>query len=197
MKSEVAAPAATLQLRFEVLDLHLVPEEAESINRSPQTVDIPALATAATGRGDTRVKYSLGGPVALGEKASFSVGQRVPFVRDSRVTKDGKVSPSISYEEVGCTLDLFPHRFQESDEGGFMVEFRVRVSELVLKSSVETAPDLAAPVFRKLSQEFTAHIRTGKDTYFWSLASGEQVRDRAGGMLVYVYRVRFDPQTED
>jgi len=192
-KAKHDEPGETLRLRFDVLELHLSPEEVNRLNASTEACDVAALVPAVIERGDGRVKYSLGGPVALSRAARMVVGHRVPFVRGTRVSDTGQTNTRIEYENVGCELKLTPHSPEKALTDAVVVSFRVEISALIPESTVEVGANVKTPLFSSLRHEFTARVPLGTDTYFWSLTGVDEAR--AIAPLVHVYRVRFDPTT--
>jgi hypothetical protein len=183
-----------LQMRFDVLELKLSQAEADQINKSVGVVDVAALAAEVIKRGDARVRYSLGGPVVVNEKASFIAGQRVPFVRSNTVTKNGESTSAIEYEKVGCVVNVTLRAPAESEDATLLASLKVEISDLLSESTVEISSGLRGPIFFERKQEFTARVALGRDEHMWDLANMVQLCDHPGNVLVHVYRLRFDPE---
>lgn len=109
------------------------------------------------------------------EEALITVGQEVPFIRDSRVTDNGDTINTIEYEDIGIILEVTP--FINSEK---MVEMYVlpEISSL----SAETVPiseTVNATVISKRSAETHVVVADGKTVVIGGMMedqSNESVR---------------------
>ncbi|GAH71199.1 unnamed protein product, partial [marine sediment metagenome] len=72
------------------------------------------------------------------QEAEINVGQRVPFIRDSRITEQGTTLNTLDYEDVGIILRVTPRinpdgsvRMEVSPEISSIADSTVQVSETV------------------------------------------------------------------
>ena len=89
--------------------------------------------------------------------ATINIGQRVPFVTDSRVTEGGAIFNTITYEPVGVILDVTPHI---SPDGFVRLEVRPEISSIA-DSSVQISEGLSAVIVNSRSAETTVTVQDG------------------------------------
>ncbi|MFC1601874.1 type II secretion system protein GspD [Candidatus Sumerlaeota bacterium] len=92
------------------------------------------------------------------EEATITVGQEVPFVRNSRITQDGQTINTVEYEEIGIILTVTPRITSQR-----MVE--LDVSSEISTLTGETVPisnTIDAPVFAIRSAETRVVVPSGK-----------------------------------
>ena len=83
------------------------------------------------------------------ELATITVGQEVPFVRNSRVTQDGQTINTVEYEDIGIILQVTPHILPDRT-----VEMVV-IPEIstITGETVPISDTIDAPVFAKRSAQ--------------------------------------------
>ncbi len=91
------------------------------------------------------------------QTAHINVGQRVPFVTNSRVTDAGSVFNTISYEDVGIMLDVVPHI---NPDGFVRLEVKPEISSIA-ESTVEISENLNAIVVNTRTAETTVTVQDG------------------------------------
>ncbi len=91
------------------------------------------------------------------QPASIEVGQRVPFVTNSRISDQGSVFNTISYENVGIILSLTP---RINDDGFVKLDVAPEISSLS-DSTVQISEGLNAPVFNSRSAQTTVSVQDG------------------------------------
>jgi general secretion pathway protein D len=93
------------------------------------------------------------------EEATISVGRRVPFVRNSRITQDGDVLNTIQYEDVGIILKVTPH----INQLGFVrMTVSPEVSQVAPKAeSVPISPGVEAAVFEENKANTSVVVKDG------------------------------------
>ena len=105
------------------------------------------------------------------EEASIHVGREVPRITNSRVTDQGNVINSVTYENVGISLQVTPHI---NPEGLVRMQILPEVSEVAPQSEgVPISEGAIAPVFVTSTAQTTVSIRDG-DT----IVIGGLIRDR-------------------
>ena len=92
------------------------------------------------------------------QEATITVGQEVPFVRNSRVTSDGQTINTVEYEDIGIILTVTPKISPDR-----VVELEV-VPEIstITGDTVQISESLSAPVFAKRSAETGVVVPDGK-----------------------------------
>jgi len=91
------------------------------------------------------------------QQATINVGQRVPFVRNTRITDAGGVFNTIEYEDIGIILRVTP---RINPDGFVKLEVAPEISSLTT-SSVEISEGLTAPVFNSRKAETTITVQDG------------------------------------
>ncbi|MCK4373993.1 MAG: hypothetical protein KAX19_01650, partial [Candidatus Brocadiae bacterium] len=92
------------------------------------------------------------------QAATITVGEEVPFVRNTRTTETGQTINTIEYEDIGIILQVTPH----INPDGLVI---MDVSPEISTTTAETVPiseTLNAPVFAKRSAETRIAIRDGQ-----------------------------------
>src|SRR5690606_27350645 len=79
--------------------------------------------------------------------ASITVGQEVPFITNSRVTDEGGIVNTITYDDIGILLDVIPHI---NKEGLVILDVAPEISALT-GTTVPISETVDAPVFAKRS----------------------------------------------
>ena len=89
--------------------------------------------------------------------ARINVGQRVPFISNSRVTEDGTVINTIEYRDVGIVLEVTPRISQDN-----FVKLQVRPEiSSVATSTVPLSTGLNAALFNTREAETTVTVQDG------------------------------------
>ena len=83
------------------------------------------------------------------QEAVITVGQEVPFIRNSRVTQDGQIINTVEYEDIGIILRVTPHI---TPEGLVEMDLSPEISTLT-GDTVPISAGVEAPVFAKRSAE--------------------------------------------
>lgn len=92
------------------------------------------------------------------QTATITVGEEVPFVRNTRTTETGQTINTIEYEDIGIILEVTPH----INPDGLVI---MDVSPEISTTTAETVPiseTLNAPVFAKRSANTRIAIRDGQ-----------------------------------
>lgn len=92
------------------------------------------------------------------QEASITVGNIVPFIRDSRITDLGQTINTIEYEDIGIILNVLPHI---NPEGLVIMDVAPEISTLT-GTTVPISETVDAPVFAKRSALTRVAIRNGQ-----------------------------------
>ena len=92
------------------------------------------------------------------QEAVITVGQEVPFIRNSRVTQDGQIINTVEYEDIGIILRVTP--FITAD-GQVEMELSPEISTLT-GDTVPISDTVNAAVFAKRSAETRVVVPDGK-----------------------------------
>jgi len=89
--------------------------------------------------------------------AEINVGERVPFITNSRVTDEGSVFNTITYEDVGILLTVTP---RINPDGFVRMEVAPEISS-VSESTVEVSEGVSAIIVNSRKAETTATVQDG------------------------------------
>jgi general secretion pathway protein D len=103
------------------------------------------------------------------QAATITVGQEVPFIRETRTTETGQTINTIEYEDIGIILEVTPHI---NPEGLVILDVRPEIST-IQDTTVPISETLNAPTFGKRSAESKVGILNGQ-----TIVIGGLVEDR-------------------
>ena len=92
------------------------------------------------------------------QAASITVGQEVPFIRNTRTTETGQTINTIEYEDIGIILKVTPHI---NPEGLVILDVVPEISTLT-GETVPISETVSAPVFAKRSAQSRVAIHNGQ-----------------------------------
>jgi general secretion pathway protein D len=103
------------------------------------------------------------------KKATITVGEEVPFIRDSRTTDEGSTINTIEYEDIGIILNVTPHI---NPDGLVIMDVAPEISTLT-GNTVPISETVDAPTFAKRSASSRVAIQNGQ-----TIVIGGLVQDR-------------------
>jgi len=92
------------------------------------------------------------------QEAVITVGQEVPFIRNSRITQEGQTINTVEYDDIGIILRVTPHI---SSDGLVEMDVAPEISTLT-GDSVPISEGVTAPVFAKRSAETCVVVPDGR-----------------------------------
>ena len=92
------------------------------------------------------------------QEATITVGQEVPFIRNTRMTETGQTINTIEYEDIGIILKVTPHI---NPEGLVIMDVAPEISTLT-GTTVPISETVNAAVFAKRSAQTRVAIRNGQ-----------------------------------
>ena len=155
---------SVLNLRFGAsgtftLDLGGTADESQS-GAITTTLDAGLSATFNALQEDGRLDV-LSRPYILAsdnQEASITVGQEVPFIRNSRTTETGQTINTIEYEDVGIILNVTPH---VNPEGLVIMNVNPEISS-VSETTVPISESVNATVYNKRSAQTQVAVQNGQ-----------------------------------
>jgi general secretion pathway protein D len=102
------------------------------------------------------------------QEATITVGEEVPFIRNTRVTDQGSTFNTIEYEDVGIILTVTPHI---NPNGWVILDVHPEISA-ISDSTVPIAEGVTAAVFTKREARTTVAVRDGQ-----TIVIGGMMRD--------------------
>lgn len=91
------------------------------------------------------------------EQAVITLGQEVPFITNSRVTQDGQIINTVTYEDVGIILDVTPHITSDG-----LVEMVVAPEISTISGETVTVTEgISAPIIAKRAAQTTVVVPDG------------------------------------
>ena len=103
------------------------------------------------------------------KEATITVGEEVPFIRDSRTTDTGQTINTIEYEDIGIILSVTPHI---NPDGLVIMDVAPEISTLT-GNTVPISETVDAPTFAKRSASSRVAIQNGQ-----TIVIGGLVQDR-------------------
>ncbi|MGB2824170.1 MAG: secretin N-terminal domain-containing protein, partial [Phycisphaerae bacterium] len=91
------------------------------------------------------------------QQAEINVGQRVPFISQSRVTDQGTTINTIQYEQIGIILRLTP---RINPEGFVKLEVHPEISSLD-ESTVDISEGVKAIIINEVTADTTVNVQDG------------------------------------
>lgn len=90
--------------------------------------------------------------------ASITVGQRVPFVTNSRITELGQTLNTITYDDIGILLDVIPH----INPDGLVIMDVVPTISALTGDTIPISDNADAPIIAKRSAQSRVAVQNGK-----------------------------------
>jgi general secretion pathway protein D len=92
--------------------------------------------------------------------ASFTVGQSVPFITNSRQTPEGSVLNTVQYVDIGIILRVTP---KINSDGMVMMSIHPEVSDVAAQAQgVVISPGAIAPTFNRNAADTTVNVKNGQ-----------------------------------
>ena len=104
------------------------------------------------------------------EEATITIGQEVPFIRNSRITNDGQTINTIEYEDIGIILTVTPHI---TNSGLVELVVAPEISTLT-GDKVSISGGIDAPVIAKRSAETHVVVPSGKTIVIGGLMEDQE-----------------------
>jgi len=110
------------------------------------------------------------------QEATIDIGQRVPLVRDTRVSGENlNTITSFEYEDVGVNLTVTP---RISPDGSVKMEVAPTISQLS-SSQVQISKDLSTPIINQRKATTTVSVQNGESVIIGGLISTTDDRRRS------------------
>lgn len=105
-----------------------------------------------------------------GQQATITIGQEVPFIRNSRVTDSGQTINTVEYEDIGIILTVTPYI---GSDGLIEMDVAPEISTLT-GEKVAISDTVNAPVFAKRSAETHVIVPSGKTVVIGGLMEDQE-----------------------
>ena len=92
------------------------------------------------------------------EEATITIGQEVPFIRNSRTTDTGQTINTVEYEDIGIILTVTPHI---GSAGLIELDVAPEISTIT-DGTVAISETVSAPIFSKRSAETHVVVPSGR-----------------------------------
>jgi type II secretion system protein D len=92
------------------------------------------------------------------QKATINIGQRVPFITNSRVTENGTTLNTVQYQQIGIILNVIP---RINPDGFVKLTVAPEISSLDRANDIEISPGVKAIVINSRSAETTVTVQDG------------------------------------
>jgi general secretion pathway protein D len=105
------------------------------------------------------------------ETAIITIGQEVPFVRNTRISDNGQITNTVEYEDIGIILEVTPHITQDG-----LVEMQVLPEiSTITGDTVPISENINAPVFAKRSAETFVVVPDGQTVVIGGLMEDQMI----------------------
>ena len=91
------------------------------------------------------------------EPAIITLGQEVPFIRNSRVTQDGQIINTVEYDDIGIILEVTPYITQD----GLVEMFVAPEISTLTGDTVPISETIDAPIIAKRAAETSVVVPDG------------------------------------
>ena len=106
------------------------------------------------------------------QPATITIGQEVPFIRNSRVTSDGQTINTVEYEDIGIILQVTPHI---TADGLVDMEVLPEISTLT-GETIPISDTINAPVIAKRSAQTNVVVPDGKTVVIGGLMEDNETQ---------------------
>jgi hypothetical protein len=158
------------RLQFDVFELACTSETLATFDLDQITIKNPAPAEVLARLaplGKARLLARVDTTVDLTSPSSLTHGQRVPVVQDVTVSKEGKTTPSATYQNIGMTTEVRGRWVDDkTDRADF--SYKLELSN-VAPGVVEVANSVKLPVFVTLSGN--ANVSATSGVPVWTMTS--------------------------
>ncbi len=114
------------------------------------------------------------------QQARINVGQRVPFITDSRITDQGTTFNTVDYRDVGIILDVLP---RISADGFVRMEVKPEISSIE-EDRIQISENVNAIIVNTRTAETTVTVQDGHTIIIGGLIqSTDQVRENKVPLL--------------
>lgn len=117
------------------------------------------------------------------KEAVITVGQEVPFIRNSRITQDGQTINTVEYEDIGIILRVTPYI---TEDRLVAMDVSPEISTLT-GETVPISETVNAPVFAKRSAETSVVVPDGCTVVIGGLMEDNTTRD--SGQVPFLGRI--------
>jgi general secretion pathway protein D len=107
------------------------------------------------------------------QAATITVGEEVPFIRNTRVTETGQTINTIEYEDIGIILSVTPHI---NPEGLVIMDVKPEISAITGKT-VPISETVNAAVFAKRSAASRVAVRDGQTIVIGGLIEDQKTEN--------------------
>ena len=107
------------------------------------------------------------------QEAVITVGKRVPFIQNSRITSDGQTINTVTYDDIGIILRVTPHI---SDDRVVSMDVTPEISTLTAET-VPISNTVNAPVFATRSAETGVVVPDGKTVVIGGLMEDSKTKN--------------------
>ena len=106
------------------------------------------------------------------QEATITIGQEVPFIRNSRITSDGQIINTVEYEDIGIILTVTP---RIGADGLIELDIAPEISTLT-GETVPISDTVNAPVFAKRSASTHVIVPSGRTVVIGGLMEDQETK---------------------
>lgn len=182
-------PAQPTRLQIDVFELACTSETLAAFDLGQITTKNPAPAEVLARLaplGKARLLARVDNTIDLASPSNLMHSQRVPLLQDVNSNKEGKATPSVTYQNIGLTAEVRGRWLADkSDRAEF--SYKLELSNLA-SSAVEVAKGVNLPVFVTISGN--AGVAASSGLPVWTMASNlPAANDDKGAVTVTLVRL--------
>lgn len=197
VSDERVGPPAPARLRLDIFRLQCTPEQGrkfslDDVEKKAGTVD--SLMDALKDVAKVDLLYRIDEQVDLGVNTNLVIGENVPVVQNVLVSKSGQVTPSVTYRDVGCILDISGKWREDGTAGNAAdVKMNLEISQ-VEKSSTTLAGGVILPNFTQAKSEKHV-VAPSSHAILFTVQGAHKGNDfEVTGYSGYLFRLQIDKQ---
>jgi hypothetical protein len=173
----VAAARSSVQparARVSVYRISVPSNRAASLRPSElsEASDDAALTSKLEKLGTSKLLYVMDQGVDLGKSPTMSIASSCPFSAGSVAGKDGQRMMNVSYQDVGCIVNMEGEWPADTPEAG-EANIEVEISH-VADTDLQIAPDARASKRSKVRQHFAGPFESSRPIILLSLEAGAE-----------------------
>ncbi len=190
-----ADASQSTRVRLDIFTVQLSPEQGVDFSLDavrPGASSTKELLFELGKQGKAALSYRFDERIDLTQQTRLTTGERVPITQSVSVGSGGKTSPSVSYEKVGCIVDL-KGRWEASPGAKpiAQVSLRLNISD-VSSSSITVADELRLPMFSELSIDRDLWARSGEPLLTAVVRARKSPKNEVEGYSACVVRLQLD-----
>ncbi len=184
-----------LRIEVTIYQLDLKTESATALDAAAlakQGATLADMDKVLNGLGRVSVLYRADQAVLPLDHTQMEISANVPYVSGVATTSEGKRAANINRQNLGAKLSVIGRPVDT--EGRHQVLMNVEAQFTGMgTSSLESSPDVTAPIFREVHQTYGGFLDYGKPVVLLTVDGATNAATKADGVTAYITRIVFYP----